>query len=121
MTEHDRRLVEEWQTSCEGVTERRLRDFTNALDDLRSLSSKRQGAHTLRANKQELKNAMRSLHDLYSLDNRGLPGVNIVTTELVGGVTAQSDSLGFEPAVVYVPHPIQNRTKEEIEALADAA
>jgi hypothetical protein len=36
-------------------------------------------------------------------------------------VTAQSDSLGFEPAVVYVPHPIQNRTKEEIEALADAA
>ena len=35
--------------------------------------------------------------------------------------TAQSESLGFEPAVVYVPHPIQNRTKEEIEALADAA
>ena len=28
---------------------------------------------------------------------------------------------GSEPAVVYVPHPIQNRTKEEIEALADAA
>ena len=50
-----------------------------------------------------------------------MPGVNIVTTEFVDGVTAQSDSLGFEPAVVYVPHPIQNRTKEEIEALADAA
>lgn len=36
-------------------------------------------------------------------------------------MTAQSDSLGFEPAVVYVPHPIQNRTRAEIEALADAA
>jgi hypothetical protein len=44
-----------------------------------------------------------------------------VTTEFAEGVTAQSDSLGFEPAVVYVPHPIQNRTKEEIEAIADQA
>jgi hypothetical protein len=44
-----------------------------------------------------------------------------VTTGFVDGVAAQSDSLGFEPAVVYVPHPIQNRTKEEIEAIADAA
>ena len=50
-----------------------------------------------------------------------MPGVNIVTTEFVDGVTAQSDSLGFEPAVVYVPHPIQNRTKAEIEAIADQA
>jgi hypothetical protein len=47
--------------------------------------------------------------------------VNIVTTEFAEGVTAQSDSLGFEPAVVFVPHPIQNRTTAEIEAIADAA
>lgn len=45
--------------------------------------------------------------------------MNIVTTEFVDGVTAQSDLLGFEPAVVYVPHPIQNRTTAEIEAIAD--
>ena len=44
-----------------------------------------------------------------------------MTTGFVDGVAAQSDSLGFEPAVVYVPHPIQNRTKEEIEAIADEA
>jgi hypothetical protein len=44
-----------------------------------------------------------------------------VTTGFVEGVAAQSDSLGFEPAVVYVPHPIQNRTKAEIEAIADDA
>jgi hypothetical protein len=44
-----------------------------------------------------------------------------VTTGFVEGVEAQSDSLGFEPAVVYVPHPIQNRTKAEIEAIADQA
>jgi hypothetical protein len=45
--------------------------------------------------------------------------VNIVTTGFVEGVEAQSESLGFDPAVVYVPHPIQNRTKTEIEAIAD--
>ena len=45
--------------------------------------------------------------------------MNIVTTGFVEGVEAQSESLGFEPAVVYVPHPIQNRTKAEIEAIAD--
>ena len=47
--------------------------------------------------------------------------MNIVTTEFVDGVAAQSESLGFDPAVVYVPHPVQNRTTAEIEALADAA
>ena len=44
-----------------------------------------------------------------------------MTTEFVDGVTAQSDALGFEPAVVYVPHPIQNRTKAEVEEIADRA
>ena len=47
--------------------------------------------------------------------------MNIVTTGFVEGVDAQSESLGFDPAVVYVPHPIQNRTREEIEAIADQA
>ena len=47
--------------------------------------------------------------------------MNIVTTGFVDGVEAQSESLGFDPAVVYVPHPIQNRTKAEIEAIADQA
>jgi len=29
--------------------------------------------------------------------------------------------LGFEPAFAWVPHPIQNRTPEELAAIADAA
>lgn len=36
-------------------------------------------------------------------------------------MAAQSEALGFDPAVVYVPHPIQNRTTAEIEAIADEA
>ena len=47
--------------------------------------------------------------------------MNIVTTGFVDGVEAQSESRGFDPAVVYVPHPIQNRTQAEIEAIADDA
>lgn len=56
-----------------------------------------------------------------NLDSRGIPGVNIVTTGFTDAVAAQSTALGFEPAVVYVPHPIQNRTAEELDRLADAA
>jgi hypothetical protein len=54
-----------------------------------------------------------------NLDGRGIPGVSIVTTEFSDAVDVQSKALGFDPAVVYVPHPIQNRTPEELAALAD--
>jgi hypothetical protein len=44
-----------------------------------------------------------------------------VTTGFRDAVAVQSKALGFEPAVVYVPHPIQNRTREELAAIADNA
>ena len=56
-----------------------------------------------------------------TFDARGLPGVSVVTTEFKDAITAQSRALGFDPAIVYVPHPIQNRTADELAALADAA
>ena len=56
-----------------------------------------------------------------NLDSRGIPGVSIVTTEFADAVKVQSKALGFEPAIVYVPHPIQNRTCDELAALADSA
>jgi len=55
-----------------------------------------------------------------TFDQRGLPGVSIVTTEFRDAIAVQSRALGFEPAVVYVPHPVQNRTAEELAAVADA-
>ncbi len=54
-----------------------------------------------------------------NLDGRGIPGVSIVTTEFRDAVEAQSRALGFEPAVVYVSHPIQNRTPDELRKIAD--
>jgi len=55
-----------------------------------------------------------------TFDQRGLPGVSIVTTEFRDAIAVQSRALGFEPAVVYVPHPVQNRTAEELAVVADA-
>ena len=54
-----------------------------------------------------------------TFDQRGLPGVSIVTTEFRDAVSVQSRALGFEPAVVYTPHPIQNRSADELKKIAD--
>lgn len=56
-----------------------------------------------------------------TFDAQGLPGVSIVTTEFRDAVAVQSKALGFDPAIVFVPHPIQNRTADELAALADGA
>lgn len=54
-----------------------------------------------------------------NLDQRGVPGISVVTTEFRSAVDAQSKALGFDPAVLYVPHPIQNRTADELNRIAD--
>ncbi len=56
-----------------------------------------------------------------TFDALGLPGVSVVTTEFKDAVAVQSKALGFDPAIIYVPHPIQNRTAAELAALADGA
>lgn len=56
-----------------------------------------------------------------TFDAEGIPGVNVVTTGFTQAVEAQSTALGFEPAVVFVPHPIQNRTAQELDRIADDA
>ena len=56
-----------------------------------------------------------------NFDSRGIPGISVATTGFTDAVEAQSKALGFEPAVLYVPHPIQNRTAEELKKIADDA
>lgn len=55
------------------------------------------------------------------LDQRGLPGGFIATTEFVEAAAAQAKSLGFDPTKVFVEHPIQDRTDEEMQAIAEHA
>ena len=61
------------------------------------------------------------MHDVSELEARGIPGVYVASTEFVEAGAAQARALGFEPAAVFVRHPIQDRTDEELRALADAA
>ena len=61
------------------------------------------------------------MHDIVDLESRGLPGVYVATVEFQSGAEAQARALGADPAVVYVPHPIQDRTDAEMTAIADAA
>ena len=43
----------------------------------------------------------------------------MVTTAFEDAAEAQSAVLGFEPAIVWVAHPIQNRTKHELREVAE--
>jgi alkanesulfonate monooxygenase SsuD/methylene tetrahydromethanopterin reductase-like flavin-dependent oxidoreductase (luciferase family) len=61
------------------------------------------------------------VHDIIDLEGLGLPGVFLASTEFVAAAAAQASALGASPAHVFVPHPIQDRTDDELRALADAA
>ncbi len=61
------------------------------------------------------------MHDITDLESRGIPAMFVASTEFVSAAEAQAKSLGFDPAVVFVPHPIQDRTDDEMRALADSA
>ncbi|OGA39872.1 MAG: hypothetical protein A3G28_05885 [Betaproteobacteria bacterium RIFCSPLOWO2_12_FULL_68_19] len=61
------------------------------------------------------------MHDIKGLEELGVAAVGIASSEFVQAAQAQNRSLGYDPAVVFVPHPIQDRSDEEMRALADAA
>lgn len=61
------------------------------------------------------------MHDITDLESRGIPAMFVASTEFISAAEAQAKSLGFDPAVVFVPHPIQDRTDDEMRALAESA
>ena len=61
------------------------------------------------------------MHDIADLESRGLPGVGVASSEFQQAATLQARSLGVDPAMVFVAHPIQDRSDDELRALADAA
>jgi hypothetical protein len=61
------------------------------------------------------------LHDTLKLEGMGIASVPVATHEFMTAARAQAAALGrpqFD--AVYVPHPIQDQTKAEIEAKADS-
>ena len=45
----------------------------------------------------------------------------LASSEFTDAAAAQSAALGADPAVIFVPHPIQDRTDAEMRELADEA
>ena len=60
------------------------------------------------------------MHDAVWFEIQGIPSVFVASSEFVSAAEAQSESLGL-PQVrrVFVPHPIQDATDEEMWAKAD--
>ncbi len=59
-----------------------------------------------------------SVHDVADLEERGIPSVFVATEPFTSAREAQANALGVDPAVVWLPHPIQDRTDEELRTLA---
>jgi hypothetical protein len=55
------------------------------------------------------------VHDISDLELRGVPGVFVASSEFVTAAEAQSKALGYSAiARVFTPHPIQDRTDDEM-------
>ena len=61
------------------------------------------------------------MHDIDDLERRGVPSVMVASAPFVEAAEIQSRALGFDVARVFVSHPIQDRTDEEMTILADEA
>jgi alkanesulfonate monooxygenase SsuD/methylene tetrahydromethanopterin reductase-like flavin-dependent oxidoreductase (luciferase family) len=61
------------------------------------------------------------VHDTVNIEIAGVPMAFIASSEFVEAADAQSRALGADPARIFVPHPIQDRTDDELRALADDA
>ena len=55
------------------------------------------------------------------LESRGIPGGYVLSEEFREADLAQAKALGFAAMKVFVQHPIQDRTDEEMAEIADQA
>ena len=61
------------------------------------------------------------MHDTTWFEIQGTPAVFIASTEFVDAAEVQANALGLPDVKrVFVPHPIQDATDDEIRAKADA-
>ena len=61
------------------------------------------------------------MHDIVGLEDLGVPGVFVASDRFAQAADAQGEALGMHPIRVLTDHPIQQRTDEEMRALAEAA
>ena len=61
------------------------------------------------------------MHDTVALEARGVRSTFVATLELVEAAEGQARALGADSAAVYVRHPIQDRSDDEMEEVAEGA
>jgi hypothetical protein len=60
------------------------------------------------------------VHDIADLELRGVPSLFVASSEFINAASAQAEALGFpDVACVFVGHPIQDRTDDEMRELAE--
>lgn len=61
------------------------------------------------------------MHDTTYFETQGRPAVFIASSEFAAAAAVQADALGLpEVRRLFVPHPIQDATDDEMRARADA-
>jgi hypothetical protein len=61
------------------------------------------------------------LQDIKELDSRGIPGGFIASAVFENAAKAHAEAVGFSADSLFVAHPIQDRTDEEMKSLAEEA
>ena len=59
------------------------------------------------------------MHDIADLERRGVVGVFLASEVFDQAAQVQAAALGFPAPYVLVPHPVQDRTDEELQAVAE--
>ena len=60
------------------------------------------------------------MHDAIYFEMQGKPSIFVATSEFVGAAQQQASMLGLEEVRrVFIPHPMQDRTDEEMHAHAE--
>ncbi|MBT4204721.1 MAG: hypothetical protein HOK64_07685 [Proteobacteria bacterium] len=61
------------------------------------------------------------MQDIKELDSRGIPGGFIASSVFENAAIAHGEAVGFAADSLFVAHPIQDRTDEEMKLLAETA
>jgi hypothetical protein len=59
------------------------------------------------------------VHDIADLERRGVVGVFLASEAFAEPARAQAAAIGFPAPFVLVPHPVQDRTDNELRVVAD--
>ena len=61
------------------------------------------------------------MHDIADLERRGVVALFLASEAFADAARLQGEALGFPAPFVLVPHPVQDRTDDELRVIAEQA